>query len=182
VAKRITFIRHGKTGKADTDIDRQLTQQGFDQAAERRDALNRQFGLVMSSVAPRAVDTAVVIGECMDALEVLLLESLYLPTDSADRAAVEAMSGQLGYAPLRAYRAADTEGVLKRYGENAAADIAAVLRSQLAEEVLVVGHAVLLNAVAAAVIGTDTDTLLDAELGECEGIELDYSPTVRLIR
>jgi broad specificity phosphatase PhoE len=175
---KITFIRHGNTNKAENDLDRQLTKLGIQQAQERRQALlNPKFDLVFSSIADRARDTAAIIAG-IKASEVILLEELYLPKNPVDKKAIDDMFAALGYSPLRAYRDADVTGALIRYGMNGAMAIFSAIFTEetknniFVDNVLVVGSAVLTNAIVSAVASGDTDLILDAALGEAEGISV----------
>jgi hypothetical protein len=160
------------------DLDRQLTEIGFRQAKERRQALlNPKFDLVLSSIADRARDTAAIIAG-IKASEVILLDELYLPKNSADKKAIDDMFATLGYSPLRVYRKADVTGALLRYGRNGAMAIFSAIFTEetksniFVDNILVVGSAVLTNTIVSEVAGGDTDLILDAALGEAEGISV----------
>lgn len=169
----VTLIRHGNTSKAANDLDRQLTEAGVKQAMDRRKTFSREFDLVLSSTAVRARDTAAIIAN-VEATKVLTLEELYLPKDPGDKKAIDDMFAKLLYAPLRAYRDADVTGALFRYGENGAKIIRDAIENAGADNVLIVGHAVLLNAIVAYVVG-ETDLVLDTSLGEAEGFQISMN-------
>lgn len=188
---KITFVRHGNTNKAENDLDRRLTEIGVQQARERRQALlNPKFDLVLSSIAPRARDTAAIIAG-IDMSSVITLEALYLPKDPCDKKAIDDMFDSFGYAPLRAYRNADVTNALVRYGKNGAAAIFYAISAKIEKDVsidniLVVGHAVLLNAIVAHMVG-DTNIIIDISLGEAKGLSIcididDDGLTTKLIQ
>ena len=186
VKRIIIFLRHGKTGKAEIDLDRQLTEEGIQQAITRRAAMGQpMFDLVLASSADRAKSTAAVIAG-IDVHRVVGLDALYLPTDPADKNAVDEMFSQLAYSPLRAYREADITGALMRYGANGTAAILELIEDADAKDILITGHAVLLNAVVSHMIDGDTDLILDANLGEVEGLRVtiseDGSTSVELVQ
>lgn len=177
----ITFLRHGKTEKAVNDLDRQLTEEGVKQAAARRRALGEPvFDLVLASSADRAKSTAAIVAG-INFCSVRGLDELYLPTDPADKKAVDDMFEKFAYAPLRAYREADTTEALVRYGATAAKAILNEIQRTEVENVLVGGHAVLIPSIIAHMLGTDTDLVLDANLGEVEGIRVTLDENAHVI-
>ena len=170
----IFLIRPGNEMWATHPLARQLTEKGFQQASDRKEALEKMlngelFDIVFSSPATRALHTALKISG-FEEKDIIVLDALYMPEDSTDRQAVETMFAELMYSPLRLYRKADEAGALIRYGEKAASLIRAEIQTEKAQNILVVGHAVLLNTIASALVGNDTDLILRVMLAECEGL------------
>lgn len=168
-----TLLRHGQTGKAERDFDRRLTEEGVRQALARRESLGHPtFDLVIASPAKRAADTAAIAAD--DSIIVILSE-LYASSDPADRATIEHLFDKLGYAPLREYHRAGGEDAFNRYAAAACEAIrktTALCSYDKDPHILVVGHAVLINSIAATLFGQDSDLILDANLGEVEGFRV----------
>jgi phosphohistidine phosphatase SixA len=166
------FIRHGNTGPAANDPIRELTEKGIVQALARREALgNPDFDLVLSSTALRAKQTAVLVAN-VPMEQVIPVETLYLPINKADEAALEVLFAKLMYAPLRTYREADTTGILDRYASDNDATTLRYITETSAQRILITGHAVMLNVIVSEVIGGDTDLILDTALDEAGGFKV----------
>ena len=175
--RTITFVRHGKTGKAANDLDRQLTEEGVKQAETRRVALGFPFfDAVLSSTADRAAETAAGVA-CVATVEVDRHPELYMPINEDDYQVVDKLFNELGYASLDAYIARDAD-VFKRYGA-AAADVILAYDKDMIEDVLVCGHAMMLSAIANAVLeglGFEASSVVSGcNLGECQGMRITVS-------
>jgi broad specificity phosphatase PhoE len=171
------YIRHGKSLKAEDDKSRILAPEGEVQARQRRIKLgNPKFDLVMASPVTRAITTAQLTA---DDSEVFSVRALYTP-DDRDGKLLDILFEKLGYAPLSEYEKEDG-GALNRVADAAIAAIYSAIKSFRAQHVLVVGHAVFLNAIACRLNRRGGEVLHETVLGECEGF-VDDGECITLIR
>mmetsp|Transcript_21970 Transcript_21970/g.61441 ORF Transcript_21970/g.61441 Transcript_21970/m.61441 type:complete len:246 (+) Transcript_21970:49-786(+) len=186
--RRVFVIRHGNTGKAATDEERQLTETAHSQIQRFREAhAGALAGVtnVFASPVRRTMDTArLLVGP--EGPEPTPIEDLYFGGRRTE--AMQVADRELGYAPLRAmldrYR-----GVYDDYSACMAASLASVVAEGMrAGDVLIVNHAGYLSllameifkAVAEPSAGADgecllapeQDVILDANIGEVCGFEL----------
>jgi hypothetical protein len=105
--KKILFLRHGKTGKAESgiDFDRLLTAEGRDQAISAGKSFGKVlkpfFSRALVSPAPRTIETAELFFAASDAsVELKSVKSLY---DGAMQPDGSLLFRKLGYAPLSNY-------------------------------------------------------------------------------
>ncbi|MBI2637076.1 MAG: histidine phosphatase family protein [Parcubacteria group bacterium] len=186
---QFVFVRHGNTTKAERNEDRVLTEVGKLQALgfwTRCDELGLlPFDLVLTSPTTRAKQTAAIIAP--DAVTIALPE-LGTEIPGEDGARLNKVYSRLKYAPLTEYLKEPGIGdILSRYVQIAALAIGVAMAKtgMPYQRVLVVGHAVLLNAIGA---GGDKfnaggkEILLSFPLGECEGFYSTGYKEVELIR
>lgn len=175
---RTTWLRHGKSLKAPKDLDRVLCQEGEIQAQQRRIKLGSpKFDLAIASHASRAVATGELVS---DQTEVLTLVELYTPSGK-DGEELDALFAKLGYASLEEYKKAGGWPLLERYARIAIAAVKDASTKRNAKNVLVVGHAVLLNAIGFVLDRQGSQTLWAIPLGECEGF-MDDGKKITLVR
>lgn len=168
---KYTLIRHGRAGKADRDEDRMLTKKGREQANKRAAKLgDSQFDVIISSSASRAMETASCFSNAKQ--EIIPLDELYFPSDEEDNIALENMFDELECATLRTYLDNDKTGVMMRYAQAMADAVKSRVLGNENKNVLIVGHAVLLNALAYILSRADKN-ILDYNLDECEGIYIN---------
>lgn len=178
----ILFIRHGNTGKADTDAERQLTMKGRLQAARARDYITAQHNvtLVVTSNVPRALET---VSDVRWPAAVGMSE-LYvtprIPELIPEADVLDAAFKKLGYAPLKQF--VDEPGVTTAL--NAWCDRALDAIDRTVSEmrpgsgtIVVGGHAVMSSALCAyAALVTnkqaDLGVVMDANVGECDHLRL----------
>lgn len=180
----VTYIRHGNTGKAKTDRERQLTEKGYEQARARGQKLGQRFDLVLASAVDRAVRTAEGIIDNQPDLKIIPVEELYTPPGPVGEA-ITALSDKLGYATLSKYMQEEGGMVaMNIYALRAGAAITKHILEHDGQNVLVVGHAVLLNAIGyyTGWFHPTIHTLLDVQLGECEGFRFSLSKGLELIQ
>lgn len=187
----VAFVRHGNTGRAATDLARQLTDAGKAQCAAAASGFVQKLPaplapFALTSPAQRCVDTArLVLAEASPAPELQHVELLY--DGMLQPGAGEAFS-RVGYAPISAYLA-DPQGEdfaqkLADHGDlvvqalGAAATVSGALRGgppTERETIAVFGHAVYVNAAAlqlATLRGHDaasTELLLGTNCDEASG-------------
>ena len=180
---KVYYIRHGKSAKVQppaSDLKRSLNEEGQQQAERRGAKLGSiHFNLVLSSPAIRAVETAGIIGA---GPAVSALPQLYIP-DNEDGKFLDALFERLGYATLREYEENGAAAPLQR---SALATIRAIQMCLMMvarrENILVVGHAILLNAIGVCLQGrTGKEALHDFLMKECEGF-LDDGEKITLIQ
>lgn len=165
--RRVALIRHGNTGKAEVDSDRQLTDKGRTQCEQFRDAWSAVLvgvTTVFASPVKRTMETARLLVSSTG-LTVTPVEDLYFVrpwrTD-----AMKAADEDCGYAPIGMY-------IEKYPGSHAPAGsrmaAVAVAGSGMPDgDVLMVGHAGYLSFLAlevleaAAPIGSEREQWLDA--------------------
>jgi phosphohistidine phosphatase SixA len=154
----ITFLRHANARPATdaletSDQARPLSPKGIDQAATRREALgNRNYSLVLCSPTIRTIHTSeIVSGNPRQRTFV----SELLPYQGEK---MDALFAKLAYAPLSTYRKEDG-GLVDEVARQAHVAIVRCIKSRTKIEsvpdykdyrVLVVGHAVVLNALGCA--------------------------------
>jgi phosphohistidine phosphatase SixA len=175
----ITFLRHGNTDTATNDMERLLTEKGFKQAGERQFKMNfPKFDLILSSPAIRAKHTAAIVGGVYTS-DVVEVKALYPTSDNeCDQKRLAELFTTLGYAPLRTYRKMDKTRAIIRYSTMARVKILHEIKKLRAKNILVVGHAIMTNAIIAELNGGDTDLLLDTVLGEVEGFKINLNEGV----
>jgi broad specificity phosphatase PhoE len=104
---KFVFVRHSKTGKAEKDLDRQLTEQGLVMAeamAEKIGAIPFDFCLTSPAMRVKQTIGAVQNRRGENIFPVHEIDELYLPAeDTPNRVALDAVFGRLGYAPLSKY-------------------------------------------------------------------------------
>ena len=178
--RKITFIRHGKAVKASpdqSDLDRVLGEVGQQQASDRGLKLGwPTYDLVLSSPASRAIDTAAIVaGVPPD--HVLDVDVLY-PDPVNDPMGVEIdkffNDPELGYAPVSKYLAKGGKVVVE-HGALAWMTLQAMIHATDKTNILIGGHAVVLQAVGMAACidyHVGYEILNDLNLGECEGFQL----------
>lgn len=183
---RFTFVRHGQTGQAEKNWDRPLTEVGRQQAERLRDLLGGgdQFDLVLHSPTPRTTDMAQIIAGGTDQ-RIQAVPELYGP-EGEDGDTLFALYAQLGSStPLRRFLEEDDTGALTRFAINGADTVLELVEEFGAENILIVGHAVLLQAIAAAIGGffsLDDNELRDLVLGEGEAFTLEPDGRIVVIR
>lgn len=177
----VLIVRHGNAARAERDFERRLSEKGVIQGRCTREHIARRteyVGLVLSSIAPRAADT--VTHETWPAP--VLLEQLYIPTNTPAADTINAAFEKLGYAPLNKYwNDEDIElGVaLQSWADNAAAAIDMEVGKILPDDgLLVIGcHAIMSQMLAVTIaIAVDANANIDdannANLGEGEALEI----------
>jgi len=180
---RITFVRHGNTNKAENDLDRQLTDRGHQQAIHRgkRLALGSTFDLGLSSHAVRAIVTRTLLLEAQDdpeGIPVTEAAELYAPTgEDGDR--LDELVAEIGSYLFRPYWEKDAK-LFQRYAGPAIRKIRDAAMETDARNILVVGHAILLNALGFML--TSDVRLLDFEIGECQGFVLENGQVTHLFK
>lgn len=191
--RRILLVRHGNTGKAARDAERQITDRGREQIAAFAAAYSSELGGVrysFCSPVARTVTTAFLLSG-MDATPVHDLYFGHIATEEhfeVDRA--------LGYAPVGDYLA--NHAAL--YAEPArrmvtALELSGRDRVDGEGDVLIVGHAMYLSLLTLEVIKELTGTMLTAEaaaagtsvvlqanVGEVEGFEISAEGVVRFLQ
>lgn len=184
---QLVFVRHGNDNKAPVDDQRLLTHIGEAQSLTFRDKARdlglSPFDLVLCSPKTRTKQTAVII-----APGVTLIELPELSTDipGEDGALLNETYARLKYAPLGVYLLEPgMTGVMMRYGHAAHMAIdSAVAKAANPDRVLVVGHAVLLNAIGWYLTRYDIPNvalLSITSLGECEGLYIKEDGKVEII-
>lgn len=173
--RTITFLRHGKADKAESDFDRVLGESGMAQAALRREQLGfPEFDAVFASPAPRAIATAAIVSGKPESA-IFSIDPMYPHPHTDDGAVIDRAFNELGYAPLSAYLVHKDGEAVRRHGS----DTWAALQEEIGDakgNFLVVGHAVLFPSTGlAACDGTVfADHILEQNTGECCGFRLTF--------
>lgn len=181
---RFIFVRHGNTDKATPDLARQLTEKGREQAVALRQKMGLEsvtFDHVMTSSAGRTEETALTLLGGNVPEKITPLPALYRLPDEGGKVICDAMFKEVGYADLWTYldhRDADT---LHRLGETGCIAVAEVVGEDVSNKnVLIVGHAVLLNILIYHMFSTNQQVkgvALMTVMGECGAIEVAVGPT-----
>lgn len=172
--KNFYFVRHGNaapaTGKQ-KDAERCLTEQGKQQAAALAAKIGHPFRTSIVSPAKRTLETERIVGGNDAGKSTHILCELLTTKDPADAAILEQMYAQLGNAPYSAYAEHANRAALARFAQHAAIEIKRIVGylGDRQEDVLVVGHAVLTNAIVAHMFPTIEvmKLMLKTQLGEC---------------
>lgn len=150
----IAVARHGNAARADKDRERQLSSKGREQASVMQNAMAKHFdiGVIMSSAAPRAINTVSREG-WPDAHR---LEQLYIPAASPVAAQIDLAFGLLGYASLAAYNLDPTTGLaIKQWAYEAMSEMSVrlvgVVPETIGRTMLVGCHAVMSSALIVAI-------------------------------
>lgn len=174
-----TLIRHGNAEEAKDDFKRKLTLLGMRQAMGRKLDLEKEFDIVISSPAPRAFQTASIIAG-IGISNVILCKELYSPASISDDEAMDKLFEELDCDPLQKYLERDAD-LFNRYGRYAHDAVwERIANNHDIEDVLIVGHAILLNTVARQI--SSNPLIVDCSLGECEGLCLAENGTVTHIK
>lgn len=163
------LLRHGNAENNPVDLNRVLSEKGRKQAQAKKVV---SADIVVSSIAKRAVETAkIVTGKSP-----IKLPCLYLP-EGEDGRLVDIAYDKFGSAPLSTYLGEDyLVEPFRRYGQQGVEIIFDVTGS--AEKIVVVGHGVLLVAIAKEIAerhGASPELIqkiLGTVLGEAEGLRI----------
>jgi phosphohistidine phosphatase SixA len=177
-----TIIRHSITNKSANDLERSLTSDGAILATKlservRVDAYDRAF----VSTAPRAQQTILYLtnGSYIDIRPMI---ELHLPPEEQNDN-LDEMFEELGYSSFENYLAHKHGSILDSYGKKAINRVTAELKLEnlLNPKILIVGHAICLNAVAIHLLNffsIDTPEfmkILRTYLKECEGFHIEIT-------
>lgn len=173
--RTITFVRHAKADPAKIDSQRMLSEKGREQAAALREKLGAPvFDLVLASSAQRTMSTAAIVAGCEEG-QVFPVDLMYPDPEKPEGKPLDKLFNELGYAPLTTYFTHLGGYLVRQHGK----EVWKLLQGMIgdAENVLVVGHAVLLPA--AAFIGTEwresiAYLISELNMGECEGFRLTF--------
>ncbi len=184
IATLITLLvlaRHGKAPKTSPDQqdeDRTLSELGIAQAKKLRAKLEGMtFDTVLSSPLVRARDTVAIAIENKNSI--VLIDELTCPTDGIHP--VDTMFNELGYRPLQDYFDHQHGDHLKAWGITALEKVLDTIEGKPGQKVLIVGHAVLQNALAWALCEALRNTvendaameiIMETPLGEGEAFAL----------
>lgn len=171
---KIRCLRHAQTGKAEIDFDRVLTPQGQAQAKRRREALGHvNWSAVVYSSALRAHQTAEILATPLHGVHHEETEALYLPEHDPWQVLLDAAKRIKGNS-LRSYLD-DSPAVFRSLHDHAEQAWETIQHMLILDDhdVLIVGHNVLLQAMAYFKNEKACACLVDAIIGECEGFVLE---------
>ena len=171
---QIFFLRHAKADLGDSDLTRDLDEVGRDQVKARWKQLEgTTFDLVVSSIAPRAFSTAGKVGD-VDYNKIQALPEMYWDIESDIGRAIDIMFETLKYAPLSEYLKHKLGSLVRVHAEGAWSAFEKIAKTSHAINILIVGHAVLLPAMAIVPMAVSTDGVFiekikNLALGEAGG-------------
>ncbi|MDO8518463.1 MAG: histidine phosphatase family protein [bacterium] len=172
---QLLALRHARALAGPDDILRPLGALGVEQARKRRQTLGAPtFDIIAASPAVRTVSTAALVSETLES-SVIKFDALYSDTTSEQGKVLDALFEKLLYAPCSAYYAQQGGEVVREHGIAAWAVVYNLLIHVHIRSMLVVGHAVLIQAMGQAICAGKTEMverLGELNLGECEGYEL----------
>lgn len=174
---QFTLIRHGKadaTASPDHRV-RPLSEEGKAQAAARREKLgNPQFDLVCHSILGRTRETAMIIAEPKSGTLVVAVSGLFYEERDLRGEAIDRLYSKLGAATPREYMSEAEDEITSLANETVNAIYDEIAQTG-ALNVLVVGHGILIQALARALTKLD-EPFMSCVCGECEGfrIRLDH--------
>lgn len=152
---KITLVRHGKADKTSSLNHRlhNLSEVGRAQARERREKLgNPQFDLVLHSILPRAQETARLVAGIDDETDTIEIPGLYMAENDPRELVIDKAFEKLGYASLELYLI-EAEIAISSLVMESQAEIERAVRESGATDILIVGHAVLLQALGKSLTG-----------------------------
>ena len=181
IKSSITLLRHANALPArddspSADLCRSLSPKGLRQTDRRRVLLGeRPYGLAISSPATRAYETAQNVA-AIEPTAVTIFPSLYWLNDGkAFKEAVELMFDELQYKPLAEYRKHRLGYMLDDQARQAWMRMQSLnLRGK---KTLLVGHAILANALGCQMVGTLTKEwayLSETAFDECSGVTIHW--------
>lgn len=177
------FGRHAHTNKkteGGQDIARTLSETGKQQAVALEAKLARSYSInqVITSTAERTIATASIVlrsirGQRFDSDSI---PSLYTLPNKDEAALLDKMFAELGHAPLAKYVEHAHAEVIHKLARGAREDILAILGDIIDEqEVLIMGHAIVQNALILQMFPPNpdiTEIAMKHVLGECGMIEV----------
>jgi broad specificity phosphatase PhoE len=192
--RRIMLVRHGNTGKAVTDAERQITELGERQCAAFKASYGAQLSSVRFAFASPVARTMTTASLLLN-VEVMPVPDLYFGNIVTEEH--RAVDSQIGHAPVQDYlrdHSAIYEAPAKRMVAALDAAGATVVTGDDGG-VLVVSHAMYISlltlelitalsgsALSPASAAAGEQTVLSANLGEVEGFEISAEGAVRYLR
>ena len=151
VMRQYYFFRHGKADSALGDRERPLTELGVEAVKKQAVLLNDvDIDLVFCSVAVRTQQTADYLLAGRNPPRVVS-DNLWHPVDASLRNDVDRLVDEVSPRCLADLKGQDTHGVYMRYAHIIAKELKDAIDKYDAKHVLVVGHCVIINALAMAV-------------------------------
>ncbi len=179
----IDVFRHANAktaGEGQPDFTRPLSDKGRRQASIVRRWLKRpSYGLVLSSPALRAVQTAAIVGSRAQA-GVIIIPALYWGSNDKLNTEMFVMFEKLGYATPLEYDLENGGHLIRKQNNLAWREIWQYISTGLARRVLIVGHAILAPGVGqAAAIKSNMEhfTKLNVSLDEATGYRMVVDKT-----
>lgn len=171
---RFVFARNGQTDEEQSDPGRSINSVGIDQALNLGQALSSVFfDLALVSPTKRNLQTADIVLNGAET-ELLTLNSLLNHPDDAVNNDIVEMYRSLGLSSLRAYLTHEKAASLKKFADHAAQEIENEIALRADEaypfDVLILGNAVLMNAIITAMFPTLTAHMLDYIFPECGAV------------
>jgi phosphohistidine phosphatase SixA len=175
----IYFLRHSKAAPNADDRKRELTSEGIALAQARRESLgNPKFGLVIHSDRLRTEQTArIVAGLAQDEPTITLSHLMTSNGKAPWDARIDAAYMALGNAPLKEFLevAGREMGAFCRVAVEA---LMYVVHQSDDENILIVGHGILTQAICHHLTFGANDNFLTDVVDECQGYELEFNPVL----
>lgn len=181
---KFTFVRHGNAlppTEGQNDMDRELSTDGKRQADERGIKLGTLgHGPVFHSPAQRTYGTAALIALHARSVnhDLIKVPELFSSSDTADNDKLAEMFTELKYAPPAKYLQRD-EPVMRRIAKEASNAVRKSFHAwqeantKVADSVLIVGHAVMLQMMAMELCpDVEEEVLASLVLGEAQGFTI----------
>jgi phosphohistidine phosphatase SixA len=178
------FFRHGKADPMVSDLYKPLTEDGIikvtQQAAMLKDS---SFDLVICSNALRTEQTADILLQDTNPLRIIS-DQLCHPLDKALRQHIDTLVSNIAGNCLADYLSHDPNNYYMHYAQIVSDEILAACNSQKAQCILIVGHAIIINAVASILAPKQKKALAHLALKTSEGFaitpEQDKAPQLFL--
>lgn len=174
---QFTLIRHGKTDKAFSSYHRAhpLSSEGVCQALNCRIALGRpRFDLVLCSILRRSRETALIVANTSRS-SLTGIPGLFYEVEDPRGVALDQAFEELGYVSLQDYlQLPEVKGNIESLAKESLDHIVTKVEEVSAENILVVGHAVLLQALGREMTGKDRP-FTDRRIGECQGFQIRWN-------
>ena len=163
------FFRHGKADSCVADLYRPLTDAGIEkvqkQALQLKDI---EFDLLICSEASRTQQTADLLVADANPKRVIS-QHLWHPADKALSAEIDALVAAVKGACWADYQSQGSEHLYERYAEIIATEIEGACDAESASCVLIIGHAIIINAIAGHLFPQHRERLSKLVLATAEG-------------
>ena len=163
------LFRHGKAEPLIEDLYKPLTDKGITKVKAQAERLAKlQFDLVICSAALRTQQTAdLLLGHSQPTR--VISENLWHPKDPALRVQIDALITNVTGNCLADFEAQDPNQYYETYAKIICNEVLNAAEKHAANTILIVGHAIILNAIAVLLEPLHKDFLSFLKLGTAEG-------------
>jgi broad specificity phosphatase PhoE len=173
------FFRHGKADPMFEDLYKPLTSEGIRKVkAQAKKLTPIAFDLVICSAALRTQQTAnLLLGSSRPPR--LLSENLWHPQDPTLREQIDTLVATVAGSCPADFTAQDPNQYYETYAKIICNEITAAIKEHSAKTILIVGHAIILNAIAGLLAPLHKEFLSALKLGTAEGFSFTVGNTTK---